>query len=192
MAAVYARQNSGWAGSFASDIAALSIAGNARIALGIVQNVNVTFAQNISRIYDVSNGGNSSVGGIVPVFYVGGRTQGSATIGRVVGPKSGDVCIFYEVMGNVCAPQDVTFTFSGGCGYDQGALASAYNVGTSNTSAAPFGTGNSAEGVNSVAYNLEGCVATQIGIQVNSNDMIVNENVQFMFVNMSCTSGVVR
>lgn len=185
MAAVYTRQNSGWAGSFASDIVALSIAGNAKIALGIVQNVNVTFAQNISRIYDVSNGGNSSVSGKVPVFYVGGRTQGNATIGRVIGPKSGDICSFYEVMGNVCAPQDLTFTFSGGCGYGQ---ASAINAGTTSTATSSFGTGNSATGVNTVAYVLEGCVSTQLGITVNSNDMIINENVQLMFVNMSCNS----
>jgi hypothetical protein len=185
MSAIYARQRSGWAGSFASDIAALSIAGNAAVVLGIVQNVNVTFAQNISRIYDVSNGGASSVGGVVPVFYVGGRTQGSATIGRVVGPKSGDLCTFYETMGNVCTPQDVQFTFSGGCGYVQsGSLSS----GTP-TTVTPFNTGNSETGVNSVTYSLEGCVTTQIGIQVNSNDMIVNENVQLMFVNMSCDKG---
>jgi len=188
MAAIYSRQQSGWAGSFASDIAALSIAGNSAIALGIVQNVNVTFAQNISRIYDVSNGGASAVGGIVPVFYVGGRTQGSATIGRVIGPKSGDICLFYQVMGNVCAPQDIVFTFSGGCGYPQASSTSA--AGTVPTQVAAFGTGTSETGFNSVSYSLEGCVATQIGVQVNSNDMIVNENVQLMFVNMSCSAGL--
>lgn len=186
--AIYARQQSGWAGSFASDIAALNISGNAAVALGIVQNINVTFAQNISRIYDVSNGGAANNGGTVastvPVFYVGGRTQGNATIGRVLGPKSGDLCNFYEIMGNVCAPQDVNFTFSGGCGYTQ-----ASPTGPSPTTVSTFGTGSSSDGFNSVKYSLQGCVATQIGIQVNSNDMIVNENVQLMFVNMDCSKG---
>lgn len=151
---VFARQQSYHGGSFASDTAVFALSGQT-VALGIVQNVNVTFAQNISRIYDVSNGG---VSGSVPVYLVGGRTQGTAAIGRVIGPKSTAICDFYETMGNVCTPQDLVFTFSAACESDNA----------------------------SIAYTLKHCVTTQIGIQVSSNDMIVNENLQLMFIDLHC------
>ena len=177
MSAVYSRQQTGHAGSFASDLAALTIAGSLT-PLGIVQNVQLQFAQQIARIYDVSNGGTAgSGGGIVPVFYVGGRTQGQATIARVLGPQSGAVCNFYAEMGNVCSPQDLSFTFRGGC---EG------GGGNKPTKTAEFSNFVGNANYNAVAYTIEAAVMTNIGIQVGSQDMIVNENVSLMFANLDC------
>lgn len=182
MAAVYERQKTKWGGSFASDQAALTIGGNATVPLGIVQNVQVTFAQQVARIYDVSNGGLNGTG--VPVFYVGGRTQGQATIARVLGPQSGALCDFYNVMGNVCQPQDVSFTFQGGCQGTQPTGTIGGLTATQQTSiAAAQGNGTN----NKVTYTLEACVMTNLGITVGSQDMIVNENVTIMFANLNCT-----
>ena len=164
---VYSRQHTVHKGSFASDLAALTIAGSDTV-LGIVQNVQVQFSQQIARIYDVSNGGtaggSTASGGLVPVFYVGGRTQGQATIARVLGPQSGALCNFYAEMGNVCSPQDLNFSFSSGCGGDS-----------------PAAGQNS-----SVTYTIEAAVMTNLGIQVGSQDMIVNENISMMFANLMC------
>lgn len=169
--AIYERQNTVHSGSFASDLAAMTIAGSG-VALGIVQNVQVSFAQQIARIYDVSNGG--AAAGTVPVYYVGGRTQGQGTIARVVGPQSGAICDFYTTMGNVCDPQDLTFTFRGGC------------EGGATSQAAPTGNAQGAGPLTSVTYTIEAAVMTNLGISVGAQDMIVNENVSLMFANMTC------
>lgn len=185
MSDIYSRQRTGFGGSFASDLAALSIAGNFTVPLGIVQNVQVQFAQQIARIYDVSNGGTSGSkgggGGLVPVFYVGGRTQGQATIARVLGPQSGALCRFYEEMGNVCSPQDLVFTFrGGGCVGESG---------NSPTAQLEFSNAVGNAKSNSVSYTIEAAVMTNIGIQVGSQDMIVNENISLMFANLKCLGG---
>jgi len=182
--AIYERQKTGFGGSFASDLAALTIAGaqGATIKLGIVQNVQVTFAQQIARIYDVSNGGSAGAasGGTVPVFYVGGRTQGQATIARVLGPQSGALCDFYNAMGNVCSPQDLTFTFRGGCSAATGPNVTQTKVTLDN--------GATNEPAAAAGYTIEAAVMTNLGVSVGSQDMIVNENITLMFANLTCSS----
>jgi len=168
---IYSRQKTAFGGSFASDQAAMTVAGSTT-ALGIVQNVQAQFSQQVARIYDVSNGGLS---GVVPVFYVGGRTQGQASIARVLGPQSGALCEFYEELGNVCSPQDLTFTFRGGCSEDGDAQVAAFQNAVGSAEA------------NSVAYTLEAAVMVNLSINVGSQDMIVNENIAMMFANMQCT-----
>lgn len=177
MASVYERQKSGWGGSFASDIAALSLAGSG-VALGIVQNAQLQFAQQIARIYDVGNSGGGAAGGIVPVFYVGGRTQGQATIARVLGPQSGALCTFYQEMGNVCQPQDLQFTFAGGC--------PGVGAGPKPTARSPISGAVGSADYNQVRYVATGCVMTNLGVSVASQDMIVNENISLMFANLEC------
>jgi len=168
MSAIYERQKTTFGGSFSSDVAALTIAGTLT-SLGIVQNVALNFAQNVSRIYDVANGGLAPV---VPVFYVGGRTNGNLSIARVLGPQSGALCEFYARVGNVCLPQDFTFTFQGGCNVDG-------SIATINNAVGPAGS-------NRVQYSVEDAVMVNLGVSINSNDMIVNENVQMIYANLDC------
>lgn len=165
MAAIYSRQQTQHAGSFASDVAALSLAG-ANIPLGIVQNAQLQFAQQIARIYDVSNSGAAQ--GFVPVYFAGGRTQGQASIARVLGPQSNALCEFYEKIGNVCLPQDLTFGFYAGCG-------------TTVT--------NSVQ--SQVSYTAQASVLVNMAINIGAQDMIVNENLSLIFANLTCNSGAV-
>lgn len=177
MADIYQRQRTQFAGAFASDVAALTIAGTPT-PVGIVQNVQMQFSQQVARIYDVSNGGvtaTGAVGGIVPVFYVGGRTQGQGTIARILGPQSGALCEFYNKMGNVCSPQDFSFTFEGGC--DAAA-------GTSKPAA--FKNAQGAANYNKVKYTISGALMTNLSVTVGSQDMLVNENITLMFANLTC------
>jgi hypothetical protein len=174
MSDIYARQRTVHSGSFPSDQAALTLAGTP-IPLGIVQSAQVQFAQAVSRIYDVGNGGLAFAGsGKVPVYYVGGRTQGQGQFSRVMGPQSGAICEFYSVMGNVCSPQDLTLTFQAGCGTNGAARL------VSNSDA--FGN----QGVARVAYTLNSVVMTSMGIRVDSQSMIVNDDVSIIFANMAC------
>ena len=166
---IYQRQQTKHAGSFASDSAVLSVAGQANLALGIVQNVQLSFAQAIARVHDVGNGGLS---GKVPVWYVGGRTQGQATIARILGPASTSLCDFYVKMGDVCNPQDLTFAFTAGC--------------SSQTTATTTYGASAAGAVAKMKYTIEAAVITNVGITVGAQDMLVNENVTFMFANLSC------
>jgi len=179
MADVYARQRTGFGGSFASDLAAMTIAGSTT-PLGIVQNVQINFSQQVARIYDVSNGGsaNAGAGGFVPVFYVGGRTQGNASIARVLGPQSGALCAFYAEIGNVCSPQDLTFTFAGGCGPS--------GQGSSPTQPIAFSTAVGNAEANSVKYTIQAATMVNVTVGVAAQDMIVNENIALMFANLSC------
>ena len=178
MAGIYERQQTAFAGAFASDQAALAITGPAgiRAALGIVQQAQVQFAQRVARIYDVSNGGNygGAQGAIVPVFYVGGRTEGNFNLQRVLGPQSGAVCEFYRLLGNICSPQDLAFEFAGGCS-------------SSNTSPAVLNDRVGIVARQSVKYSLEDCLMTNVQAAVTANDMIVNETVTGMFANMVCS-----
>lgn len=182
MSDIYQRQKTQFAGAFASDVAALTFAG-ATTGLGIVQNVQISFAQQVARIYDVSNGG--SAGGLgagtVPVFYVGGRTQGQGTIARILGPQSGALCEFYLAMGNVCAPQDLTFTFAGGCGLSdvKGQLKPSVVAELKNKA-------KGSTTFNKVAYTITGALMTNLGVTVGSQDMLVNENITLMFANLDC------
>ena len=157
MAEIYTNQKTAWKGSFSSDTAALTLeSGTER---GIVQNAQITFSQQVARVYDVSNGGVSGSG--VPVYYVGGRTNGQVTIARILGPSSIAASAFYEKMGAVCTPQNLTFKFQAGCG----------NSGpTRNTT-----------------YTIEHAVLVNVGISVASQDMIVNENISLMFANLMVT-----
>ena len=173
MSDIYARQRTVHAGSFPSDQAAMSLAGTP-IPLGIVQSAQVGFSQAISRLYDVSNGGfGGSGGGLVPVYYVGGRTQGQGQISRVMGPQSGALCEFYRILGNVCSPQDLTFTFRSGCGQEGAATL-------------PNSSASGSRGLKSVSYTLEAVVMNNIAVNVDSQSMVVNDNVGMIFANMRC------
>jgi hypothetical protein len=153
---VYAKQKTYHGGSFSSDSAALTVNG---VQLGIVQNAQIQFAQAIARVYDVGNAGKS---GEVPVWYVGGRAQGQATLARILGPASGGLYDFYNTMGNVCKPQSMSFKFAAGCS---------------------DGTGTS------TTYRITSAVMVNVGISVSAQDMIVNENVSLMFANLEVTTG---
>jgi len=160
MAGVYAKQDTFHSGSFSSDSAVLEVNG---VQLGIVQNAQIQFAQSIARVYDVGNGG-ASGGGRVPVWYVGGRTQGQATLARILGPSGTGLSVFYKEMGDVCAPKDLTFTFAAGC-------SGAAGVG-------PTGR---------TSYIVQKAVMVNVGISVSAQDMLVNENVSLMFANLDVT-----
>jgi hypothetical protein len=158
MGAVFVNQRTEHLGSFRSDTAVMTVTG---VVLGIVQNVQLQFNQQINRIYDVGNGGRT---GVAAVYYVGGRAQGQGTIARVLGPgQSGSLGAFYTKFSSICNPLNLAFQFTG-TSCKGGANAGAKTV-----------------------YSAQGSVITQVGIQVAAQDMIVNENVTFMFANLDVT-----
>lgn len=97
------------------------------------------------------------------VYYVGGRAQGTMAIGRVIGPSEGSID-FITKYGNICEPDDIKFSASGSCGP----------------------TSSASQGVD---YTLKNAVLTTVGVSVNANDIIVNENLQLLFTDMDAQGG---
>lgn len=154
MADIFARQETSFEGAFTSDATTLTLG---KHALGIVQNAQFQYGQSVNRIYSLSKSGNS-----VPVYYVGGRAQGTLSIARVIGPKSEVLSQLYKDIGNVCnaGANELVVTFTDG---------SSCLAGSTTGPGLP------------IRYTLKGCVLTNVGVSVGAQDMIINENMQIMF-----------
>lgn len=90
------------------------------------------------------------------VYFVGGRTNGQGNIGRVIGPAAVQLA-FYTKFGDICRIQNnfLTFNFGGSCGAGVGAGSSHYSCGL--------------------------VVINTVGFNAAAQEMLVNEQVGFMF-----------
>lgn len=115
----------------------------------LVQNVQFSYSQQISLLYEI---------GSEFVYYVGGRAQGNATLGRIIGPSAaagGLITLFSDL----CDPRDISFNTTAGC-------------------SAGGGSGGS------INYDLKSAVLTTIAVSVTAQDVVVNEQLQFMFLDL--------
>jgi hypothetical protein len=94
MAELFTRAQNVFGGAFSADLGKLTL--GAGLTGTLVQNLNATYMQNVSRLYEVGDTNEAS-----KVYYVGGRAQGQMGMARVVGPAV-VVCAFYEKFGDVC------------------------------------------------------------------------------------------
>lgn len=99
-------------GTQSTDVAVLTFAGasagGSLTSVGqLVQSLQLQYQQNIQRFYDLSSS---------KIFYVGGRTQGTANIGFLIGPAQVNIAM-YTQLGDVCkaAQNTVAFTLKSGC-----------------------------------------------------------------------------
>lgn len=147
MADILGRGDSPYVGAFSADasrlfVGALNMAGN------LVQSLGVNYTQPVSPLFEV--GSNNR-------YYVVGRTTGSMTMGKVIGPTviSNALIAF---LGNPCAPGSRRLTLS---------------LGNAQCSGAGAGT--------VFALIADACVATGISYGTQANDLLVNEQLQVMF-----------
>lgn len=169
---IFNRSAQALGGVFLSDFAKLSFgAGNGGVAVPavLVQNMNFTFSQQISRLYEVGSAA-GGVGSPTNVYYVGGRMQGQLTIARVIGPSNA-VAAFYTTFGCVCTAKQQNITLDLGQG-------DCLNNGNCQPG-----------GQQDLKYILKECVITQIGVSVAAQDMLINENVQLMFNDAELVAG---
>jgi hypothetical protein len=163
---VYSRGGHDFNGSFAADAAKVVFAAGAELNAGgvglLTQGLNVSYQQQISRIYEI---------GSQKTYYVGGRTQGSANMERVFGPRVLSSA-FYKKFGDVCSARDNLINFQLEAGCEQGGS----------------WTGNSGlmhgAAFAKAGFSLHNCVITSMGFSVRAQDMIINEQVQLMFAHM--------
>jgi hypothetical protein len=101
------------------------------------------------------------------VYYVVGRAQGTAGISRVIGPVALSIA-FLQKLGDGCqAPTNqLQLNMQGGA-------------------CVAGGTAGSAAG----SYTLFGVLLTTISNQVAATDMLINEQLQLMFVNLDMSAG---
>jgi hypothetical protein len=164
MSDLFSRTAMSHEGSFPSDKTNITLGGNTAVQLGIVQNASFQYSQSVNRIYSLTKGAN---GTSVPVYYVGGRAQGTLTVARILGPASTALSGFYNKMGDVCNPQDLDITFS------DGSCVKSPKEGETAPPSAP------------IKYKLQDCILVATGVSVGAQDMIINENMQFMFASAS-------
>lgn len=94
------------------------------------------------------------------VYYVGGRAQGTVGIGRVIGPAplAADLISQYN---DLCNPQDMELAANNGCG-------DAANPG--------------------IDYVLEDAVLQTIQVSMTSEQLVINESLQFMYVDLESSA----
>lgn len=155
-----------WAGSFRADMLTLTFAPSANAADNItsgmlIQNMQFNFQQSVQMLYELgANGPAQNTQNSTNVYYVAGHAQGTASIQRIVCP--GKLLIsFFQKYGNVCTPGDCSFG---------GAQAKCEN--------APANTAGS------VNYILKNCILTTLGGSVNSNDVVMSEQLGLMFTDL--------
>lgn len=91
-------------GGFRADQLEVNFGGGSVRGL-LVQNINFSFQQQVTMLYEV---------GSEFVYYVGGRAQGTAQIGVIVGPSQFSQGLV-EKFRDLCSPQDIGFSASAGC-----------------------------------------------------------------------------
>ena len=93
-------------------------------------------------------------------FYVAGRTQGNLTVGRVLGPRPIAIA-FYKKYGDACqaATNHLDIEMATGC-----QLVGGFNQ--------------------AYSFAMKFCVITSIGVSVQAQDMMINEQLQIMFASL--------
>lgn len=140
MSAVYGMQQT-LKGATRADKAQLKLDGT---VVALAQNSQFQFSQNVAMLFEIGSN---------DVYYVGGRAQGTCTIGRIVGP-AGAAGSLATGLGDLCGDRPVVSLDASGCSGD------------------------------ATTYTLEGCILTVIAVTVSAQDVVVNEQLQLMFVNL--------
>lgn len=116
----------------------------------LVQQIQLTYSQNVTRIFELSS--NSQ-------YYVVGRPQGNVTLNRVVGPGVVGTAFINQFADACNAPSNtISFTSESGCS-------------TGSVSTGP-------------TYTMHNALITSMGVQVASNNMLINENFQMIFAGL--------
>lgn len=100
MADIFGRENTGFGGAFNSAQATMTISNIDHL---LVVNVQITYNQGVSRIFEVASD---------KTFYVIGRVQGQGSLGSVIGPKGANEGL-YATLADPCDQSTMTFSFSG-------------------------------------------------------------------------------
>jgi hypothetical protein len=163
---IFSRDGQDFGGAFAADAASITfaqgeIAGGGGVGL-ITQNLTFSYNQAVTRIFEV--GSNLT-------FLVAGRASGQAGVARILGPRKIQTA-FYKKYGNVCnaATNHIDFSAESACSVSSNA-----------------GRGSYTSGV--YAFTLRSVIITGLNVGVSAGDMLINEQLQMMFIALNLNSG---
>ncbi len=187
MADIFGKELQSYGGGFRSDLGIIQEAGG--LSGVMMQSLQITYQRPITKIYDLG-----TVGKAVSVYYVEGRPNGTMQVARIVG-FGPSMATFYATYGDACNAKknsliirlgSSTCGAGGSSGGLVGALtdlastvAGAFGFGAPPAAAAPLA------GIKSVELSM--CVLTSVGLSVQAQQLIVNENSAMEFANMSIT-----
>lgn len=164
MADVFQGTPMSYGGGFKSDVGMLETADG--ISGILMQNIQVTYQRPITKIYELGNAGGprppllAAATKGTNVYYVEGRPQGSLTLARILG-FAASINAFYVKYGSACNAGKNTMTL---------ALNSSQCTG----------------GVQ-IKLAMSYCVLTSVGVSVNAQQLVINENCGMEFANMVYT-----
>lgn len=147
---VFNRDAANFGGAFAADRARMTFSGFGDATGTLVQSLSVQYQQVINRLYEI---------GSSKIYFIGGRTQGNGSLGRVIGPVK-LTSQFYKTFGDLCtlgSGNAVTFDFSQECG----------------------------SGAVTANYTCKQLLIIGVGFSMTSNEMMISEQVSFMFNSMN-------
>jgi hypothetical protein len=101
MADIFGRKDSPFEGAFSADSSTMKV-GGVDGAKSLIQNLQVSYQQQVNQIYEVGSANR---------YYVVGRTNGTIAIGRVVGPANLQDAMITR-LGNPCSAGDKSLSFS--------------------------------------------------------------------------------
>ena len=198
MADIFGKELQSYGGGFRSDLGIIQEGGG--LSGVMMQSLQITYQRPITKIYDLG-----TVGKAVSVYYVEGRPNGTMQVARIVG-FGPSMALFYSTYGDACkakansltirlgsstcgaggssgglvgAVTDLAGTIGGAVGGAVGAIGTFFGFPPPATAAAPLA------GTKSVTMSM--CVLTSVGISVQAQQLIVNENSAMEFANMSIT-----
>lgn len=170
---IFSRLTDAYGGSFTSDGAFMTFAAttsaeggsSAELASGVgllVQNISVSYQQNINRIYEI---------GTNLHYFIAGRTSGTMSVGRILGPRRVTVT-FYRKFGNVCnaATNNVELRMTTGC--------------TQVDSSGRVTFDGARDPGRDMRFQVKFAIINAITLSMNAQDMLVSEGLQMMFCSL--------
>lgn len=154
---IYRRTRLNFGGAFAADRGIVTFRDG--IVPNLMQSLSLNYAQQVSRVYELGE-----LGQIGNVYYVGGRSQGSASFGRILGPNT-TLERFYQTYSDSCeaSKNNLSVTLAADC-YPAGDVQAAF--------------------ARQKNYTARYCVLVNVGVSTQAQDLLINENSNVMFSNL--------
>ena len=152
MADIFGRQDVQRGGALSADATTVTFSNFDDPGL-ILRQLSIDYSQQVSRLYGLENG---------KVYYVAGRTDGSAQANQVIGPEGANAA-FYTQFGDVCnVGAALNLTARNGC----------------------FGAQGEGTVGNAFKLSLTEPVIVAMNLAVNADDMIINTGLRMSFVSL--------